>query len=477
MLVVFVASEGVPFSKSGGLADVVGALPKELKRQGVEVSVVLPKYRSTPKELDKELQLLDSFNVKVGWRQQYCGVLSAEVQGIPFYLIDNEYYFGRHELYGYGDEAERYACFCRAVLETLTTIDLRPDILHLHDWQTGVVSPLLRAHYGQVPFYQNTKTVFTIHNLKYQGIFPKTILSDLLELDLNHFKPEGLEFYDNVNFLKAGLVYSDALTTVSPTYAREIQDPFFGEKLEGVLRRRQADLTGILNGIDYHEYNPATDHHIWKQYDVDSFPKKGENKLRLQEQLNLPADAEVPLIGIVSRLVSQKGFDLVARVLDEILSLNLQMVVLGTGDSYFEDMFRIKASEYPDKLSANILFDNGLAHRIYAGADLFLMPSLFEPCGLAQMIALRYGCLPIVRETGGLNDSVKSYNSETGEGNGFSFTNYNAHDMLYTIRRALEIYQDKPLWTNICQSAMQMDFSWNQSAQKYIALYQNLMAT
>lgn len=477
MQVVFVASEGVPFSKSGGLADVVGALPKELKRQGVEVSVVLPKYRSTPKELEKTLQLLDSFSVKVGWRQQYCGVLSAKVQGVPFYLIDNEYYFGRHELYGYGDEAERYAFFCRAVLETLTTIDLRPDILHLHDWQTGVVSPLLRAHYGPVPFYQNTKTVFTIHNLKYQGIFPKTILSDLLELDWGHFRPEGLEFYDNVNFLKAGLVYSDALTTVSPTYAKEIQNPFFGEKLEGVLQERQADLVGILNGIDYHEYDPATDHRIWKQYDAGSFPSKGENKLKLQEQVNLPVDAQVPLIGVVSRLVSQKGFDLVARVLDEILNLNLQMVVLGTGDSYFEDMFRIKAAEYPEKLSASIIFDNALAHRIYAGADLFLMPSLFEPCGLAQMIALRYGCLPIVRETGGLNDSVKSYNSETGEGNGFSFSNYNAHDMLYTIRRALETYQDKPLWTKICQNAMQMDFSWNQSAQRYIDLYQKLMAT
>ena len=477
MQVVFVASEGVPFSKSGGLADVVGALPKELRGQGIDVAVVLPKYGGTPAELKDKLRLLDSFAVKVGWRQQYCGVLVAEEKGVPFYLIDNEYYFGRHELYGYGDEAERYAFFCRAALQLLMAIDLKPDILHLHDWQTGVISPLLKAHYGEVPFYQDTKTVFTIHNLKYQGIFPKTIMDDLLELSWDYFTVDGLEFHDNVSFLKAGLVYADALTTVSPTYAREIQDPFFGEKLEGVLQKRQADLVGILNGIDYDEYNPASDSHIWKHYDANSLEGKVENKLKLQAELNLPVDRKTPLIGIVSRLVSQKGFDLVARVLDDILSCDLQLVVLGTGDGYFEDMFRIKASQYPGKLSANIRFDHILAHRIYAGADLFLMPSLFEPCGLAQMIALRYGCLPIVRETGGLNDSVQSYNSETGEGNGFSFTNYNAHDMLYTVRRALTIYKDKPLWNRISKKAMLMDFSWAKSAQRYIDLYQQLMST
>jgi len=475
--VVFVASEGVPFSKSGGLADVIGALPKELHRQGIDVAVVLPKYRSTPSELCEALHLVDSFKVKVGWRQQYCGVLATNHQDVPFYLIDNEYYFGRHELYGYGDEAERYAFFCRAVLQALTAIDLKPDVLHLHDWQTGIISPLLEAHYGEVPFYADTKSVFTIHNLKYQGIFPKTILYDLLELSWDYFTVEGLEFHDHINFLKAGLVYSDFLTTVSPTYAREIQYPFYGEKLEGLLQNRQDELVGILNGIDYDEYNPMRDPHIWKYYDADSLQDKVENKLRLQAELHLPVNSEIPLIGIVSRLVSQKGFDLIAHVLDEILNCDLQMVVLGTGDGYFEDMFGIKASQYPEKLSANIRFDNTLAHRIYAGADLLLMPSMFEPCGLAQMIALRYGCLPIVRETGGLNDSVQSYNTETGVGNGFSFTNYNAHDMLYTIRRALEIYQDKPVWNRICQRAMQMDFSWTQSAKKYIDLYQRLIAT
>lgn len=476
MQIVFAASEGVPFSKSGGLADVVGTLPKELKRQGIDVAVVLPKYRTIPAQLTEGLRFVDSFEVKIGWRRQYCGILAAEQGGVPFYLIDNEYYFGRHELYGYDDEAERYAFFCRALLQALPAIDLRPSILHLHDWQTGVVNPLLKAHYGEVPFYRDTKTLFTIHNLKYQGVFPKTILGDLLELSWDYFTPEGLEFHDHVNFLKAGLVYADLLSTVSPSYAREIQNPFFGEKMEGVLRNRQADLIGILNGIDYDEYNPANDPHIWKAYDTNSLQNKVENKLKLQEELQLPVDGTIPLIGIVSRLVSQKGFDLIARVLDEILGCDVQMVVLGTGDGYFEDMFRIKASQYPKKLSANIRFDNTLAHRIYAGADLFLMPSLFEPCGLAQMIALRYGCLPIVRETGGLNDSVQSYNSETREGNGFSFTNYNAHDMLYTIRRALDIYQDRSLWTHICQSAMQMDFSWEQSAKEYVDLYQRLVS-
>jgi starch synthase len=281
MQVVFAASEGVPFSKSGGLADVIGALPKELRCQGIDVAVILPKYRGTPANLSEKLRLVDSFKVKVGWRQQYCGVLVAEEKGVPFYLIDNEYYFGRHELYGYDDEAERYAFFCRAALQALMAIDLRPDILHLHDWQTGIISTLLKAHYGEVPFYQDTKTVFTIHNLKYQGIFPKIILNDLLELGWDYFTTDGLEFYDHVSFLKAGIVYADALTTVSPTYAREIQDPFFGEKLEGILQKRQTDLVGILNGIDYDEYDPASDPHIWKHYDANSFEDKVENKLKV----------------------------------------------------------------------------------------------------------------------------------------------------------------------------------------------------
>ena len=477
MKVVFIASEGVPFSKSGGLADVVGALPKELRRQGMDVSVLLPKYGEIPEPLRERSELKSSFTTHLGWRQQYCGIEVVDYEGIPFYLMDNQHYFNRGELYGYDDDAERYVFFCRAALQALPEVELQPDVIHLHDWQTGLISVLLKAHYGQDPFYENTKTIFTIHNLKYQGIFPKTILSDMLDLGWDYFSSDGLEFYGNVNFLKAGLAYSDLLTTVSPTYAQEIQHPFFGENLHGFLQKRKEDLSGIINGIDYEEYNPDDDPHIFRSYNADSLRYKVENKLQLQKQLDLPVDGKIPMMGIISRLVSQKGLDLIGHVLDEILAQDVQLVVLGTGDQYYEDMFRAKASQHPTKLSANIRFDNTLAHRIYAGTDLFLMPSLFEPCGLSQLIALRYGSLPIVRETGGLNDTVTSYNSKTGEGNGFSFTNYNAHDMLYTISRALELYRNKPIWTRIRKNAMRMDFSWNRSAAEYIGLYQRLLDT
>ncbi|NLK09055.1 MAG: glycogen synthase GlgA [Firmicutes bacterium] len=475
MKVLFIASEGVPFFKSGGLADVVGALPKELQRQGIDVSVLLPKYAALPDAFRDELEYITSFVTRLGWRHQYSGVLKAKYQEIPFYFIDNQYYFYRDGLYGYDDDAERYAFFCRAALHALPQINLKPDIIHLHDWQTGLVSALLKGHHRHDLFYSQTKTVFTIHNLKYQGVFPKRIFTDMLDLDWSFFTTDGLEFYDNVNFLKAGLAYSDTLTTVSPTYAEEIQYPFFGENLHGFLRKRKENLFGILNGIDYEIYDPANDPHIFAHFDAHSPENKVKNKLELQKVLGLPVDDKVPMIGVISRLVSQKGLDLIGHVLDEILAESLQLVVLGTGDHYYEEMFRTKASQYPRKLSAQIRFDNRLAHRIYAASDMFLMPSLFEPCGLSQLIALRYGALPIVRETGGLNDTVLSYNSETGDGNGFSFTNYNAHDMLYTIRRALELYQDESTWAAVQENAMEMDFSWDKSAAAYIDIYRKLV--
>ena len=474
MKVVFIASEGVPFSKSGGLADVVGALPKELQRQGISVAVMLPKYGDVPEELASEVKLRTTFEVGLGWRRQYCGVEEVQYQGVQFYLLDNEYYFRRGGMYGYDDDAERYVFFCRAALQALPQVDCKPDVIHLHDWQTAIISLLLQAHYGEDPWYRDVKTVFTIHNLRYQGVFPKEILPDMLEVGWDYFTADGLEFYDNVNFLKAGVAYSDFVTTVSPTYAAEIQYPFFGEKLDGFLRERRQRLVGITNGIDYQEYNPETDPYLAKHFGPNSLRYRVENKLKLQQELGLPVDRKIPMIGLISRLVSQKGLDLVGHVLDEILQESVQLVVLGTGDQYYEDMFRIKAEQYPEKLSANICFDNPLAHRIYAGADLFLMPSLFEPCGLAQLIAMRYGCLPIVRETGGLKDTVQSYNEETKEGNGFSFTNYNAHDMLYTIRRALGFFQDKPVWTRIRRNAMLTDSSWERSAREYVKLYESL---
>lgn len=339
-----------------------------------------------------------------------------------------------------------------------------------------MVSVLLNAHYNHMPQYQKLRTLFTIHNLRYQGVFPKTILSDLLALDWSYFTIEGVEFYDKVNFMKGGLAFSNMISTVSETYVREIQQPFFGEKLDGLLRNRQEDLAGIINGIDYEVYNPKEDRNIIMNYDVNTLEGKLQNKVELQQRLNFPVK-NVPLVAVISRLVDAKGMDLLERVLDEILSVDdIQIVILGTGEERYQHLFQHGAARYSDKLSANIYFDDKLAHQIYAGADLFLMPSVYEPCGIGQLIAMRYGTIPLVRETGGLKDTVQPYNQYTGEGNGFSFTNYNAHDMMYTLRMALAIYREnKMAWINIMKNAMASDYSWQQSARKYQLLYSKLL--
>ncbi|NLK09229.1 MAG: glycogen synthase, partial [Firmicutes bacterium] len=326
-------------------------------------------------------------------------------------------------------------------------------------------------------FYAQIKTVFTIHNLRYQGVFSKSILGDILSLGWEHFNLDGIEFHDQVSFMKGGLNYSNALTAVSPTYAQEIQTAFYGAGLEGVLARRQSFLRGILNGLDYEQWNPQIDPHIPKNYTWRSIQRKEENKRQLQAELNLPQDPQIPVLGLVSRLAAQKGLDLLAHVLEEILDLNLQLIILGTGEKEYEDLFRNYSSRYPDKLSTQITFDNELAHKIYAASDLFLMPSLFEPCGLGQLIALRYGALPLVRETGGLKDTIKAYNEKTNEGNGFSFANYNAHELLFTIQRALKLYQTEKetSWKKMAVRAMRQDFSWAQSAQLYKDLYQQVL--
>jgi len=475
MKILCAASEGVPFVKTGGLADVIGSLPKELRKQGVDVRVVLPKYGDIPSRFTARMVCRKTLTVPLGWRNQYCGILELEQDGVPFYFIDNEYYFKRPGLYGFYDEAERYAFFGRAVLESLPHLDFVPQVLHCHDWHTGMIPVWLKAHYGHLSFYRQMLTVFTIHNLQYQGIFPRVILGDILGLSDDYFTIEGVEFYGQVNFMKGGLNFADLITTVSPTYAREIQYPFFGEKLDGLLKYKSGILHGILNGIDYEIYNPATDPLIFYPYDAASAGRKQENKEKLQQQLGLPICKDVPLIGIISRLVSQKGLDLVAHVLEEILAMDVQMVVLGTGEARYEELFRHMAGRYPHKLSANLFFSDELAHRIYAGSDLFLMPSLFEPCGLGQIIALRYGSLPVVRETGGLNDTVQSFNDYTGDGNGFSFTNYNAPDLLYTVRRAVGFYRRPEIWNKFRVNAMKSDFSWYKSAQKYQDLYKNII--
>ena len=471
MKVLFVAGEAVPFAKTGGLADVVGSLPKYLRKSGIDARVMIPKYSDIPDRFKEEAVTIHTMTVPVGWRNQYCGIQEINYQGVPVYFIDNEYYFKRPGLYGYYDEAERYAFFCRAVLDSLSYIDFMPQVLHCHDWHTGMVSALLRTQYRYNPVYNRLKTVFTVHNLKYQGNFSASILGDLFGLNREHFNAEGLEFYGDVSYIKAGLVYADLISTVSYNYMWEIQTPYYGEKLDGLLRRRRHELYGIVNGIDYEEYNPADDPHIFANYDVESLDKKSENKAYLQQYLGLPQRQDVPLLAIVSRLVSQKGLDLVARVLGEILDLDAQLVVLGTGEVIYENMFRNAAYWFPQKVSANIYFDNILAKKIYAGSDMLLVPSLFEPCGLAQLISMRYGSLPIVRETGGLKDTVQSFNEYTGEGNGFSFANYNAHDMLNTISRAVNFYKQQEVWQKIVRQSMTSDYSWSASAQEYAHIY------
>jgi starch synthase len=474
--VLFIVSECVPFVKSGGLADVAGSLPKELKKLGTDVRVILPKYGAISEEWKNELQKIAEFKVHVGWRNQYCGIEQLILDGVTFYFVDNEYYFKRDRLYGFFDDGERFAYFNRAVLESLAYLDFDPDILHCHDWHTGMIPFLLRAEYCYRKEYVSIKTVFTIHNLQFQGIFSKEILGDLLNLSDKYFNSDLLEFYGNVNFMKGALVASDKITTVSPTYMQEIQTDYFGEKLDGLLRKRREDLLGILNGIDEQFYHPEKDPYIFAPYHKNDISGKTKNKKHMQDLFGFRQDENTPIIAMITRLTKQKGLDLVKCVFHEIMEEKLQLIVLGTGEEEFEHFFREMAYRYPEKFKVYIGFNEKLAHQIYAGSDLFLMPSKFEPCGLGQLIAMRYGSIPIVRETGGLNDTVTSYREDNGEGNGFSFTNFNAHDMLYTIQRALRFYQDDIVWKKLVQRAMGLDYSWAQSAFKYNSLYSELIS-
>ncbi|GLB58625.1 glycogen synthase GlgA [Cytobacillus sp. NCCP-133] len=476
MKVLFAVSECVPFIKSGGLADVAGSLPKELVKQGTDVRIILPKYGTISDNFKKKMSHKCEFTVAVGWRNQYCGIEELEYQGITFYFVDNEYYFNREKLYGYFDDGERFAFFNRAVLDALQHIDFYPDVIHSHDWHTGMIPFLLRVEYRPKKGYEFIRTVFTIHNLQFQGIMPRDALGDLLGLESTHFHPDKLEFFGNINFMKGGIVAADKITTVSPTYKDEIQTEYYGERLHDLLRRRTSDLEGILNGIDEEFYNPEKDPFIFKKFSVVTLQNKKANKKQLQEKFCLPVKEDVPLIAMVTRLTKQKGLDLVKCVFRELMQDNVQVLVLGTGDPEFEQFFREMEARYPNKCKAYIGFDEGLAHEFYAGSDLFLMPSQFEPCGLGQMIAMRYGSIPIVRETGGLNDTVHSFNEYTKEGNGFSFSNFNAHDMLYTIQRSIGFYRNSEVWEQIVKNAVSMDNSWAQSAFKYNQLYAGLVS-
>ncbi|OIJ18174.1 starch synthase [Anaerobacillus alkalidiazotrophicus] len=472
MKVLFVATECTPFIKTGGLADVVGALPKELQKEGVDVRVVLPKYEKISQDFKNEMEHIYSGGAPVGWRNQFLGVEVLVKDDITYYFIDNEYYFKRVGLYGYYDDGERFAYFNRAVLEMLPQVDFQPDVIHCHDWQASLIPLFLKTHYRNNSFYQEIKTMFTVHNLKYQGIFPKEVLPELLGLGDEHMG--GVEFDGCVNYLKGALFHADVLTTVSETYANEIQDPYYGEKLDGLLRDRSNDLCGIINGLDYTEYDPMKDENLSFPY-RSSKVKKQKNKLQLQEQLGLPQSADTPMLAIVTRLVEQKGLDLVTSIFDDLMKNDVQFVILGTGDYEYEQFFRDAAYRYPEKVSTHITFNEGFARRIYAASDMFLMPSRFEPCGIGQLIALRYGSAPIVRETGGLVDTVTPFDEESLQGNGFSFSNYNAHDMLFTINRAISIYNDSSLWTALLKNMTKSDNSWNRSAKAYNQLYHNLI--
>ncbi|MFE8703294.1 glycogen synthase GlgA [Cytobacillus sp. FJAT-54145] len=476
MKVLFAVSECVPFVKSGGLADVAGSLPKDLKRLGTDVRVILPKYSSIANEFKQGMNKKLDFTVNVGWRNQYCGIEELTYEGITFYFVDNEYYFKREQLYGYYDDGERFAFFNRAVLESLRQIDFYPDVIHCHDWHTGMIPFLLRIEYQNRKGYERIKTVFTIHNLMFQGIMSKEALGDLFGLSDQYFNVDQLEFFGNLNFMKAAIVAADKITTVSPTYKNEIQTEYYGEKLDGLLKKRSDDLEGILNGIDDEFYNPENDLFLSKTYNAQQLKNKLENKLAIQRQFGLAEDENITLMVMVTRFTEQKGLDLVRHVFHEIISESVQFIVLGTGDEQYEQFFREMEFHYPKQFKAYIGFDEGLAHKIYAAGDLFLMPSKFEPCGLGQLIAMRYGAIPIVRETGGLNDTVQSYNEELGEGNGFTFSHFNAHDMLYTIRRAINIYEDKQIWNDLVKNAMGIDYSWAQSAFKYNRLYAELIS-
>ena len=473
MKVLYASSEAVPFAKTGGLGDVAGSLPQALRKKGIDARVILPLYRCIDKEYKEKMTYINHIYIDMGWRKQYCGIFSLEHDGCIFYFIDNEFYFNGDKPYDYIHlDCEKFIFFSKAILSVLPTIGFRPDVINCNDWQTGAV-PVFLDTFQDNPFYRGIKTVMTIHNLKFQGRWDLQKIKDFMGIDDYYFTEDKLEYYKDGNLLKGGLVYADKISTVSQSYAQEIKTPGYGEGMDGLLSARTHDVWGIVNGISYTEWDPRTDKMIFENYNLRNvFSKKKINKTELQKMLNLPVDENVMMIGIVSRLTDQKGFNLIAEAIEQLLEGNIQLVILGTGDEAYENLFRHYAWKYPDKVSANIYFSNDLSHKIYASCDAFLMPSAFEPCGLSQLISMRYGTVPIVRETGGLRDTVTPYNEYTGEGLGFSFDNFNSSDMLHVINYAKDVYYNKPeAWKGLVRSCMKKDYSWQISADKYIQLY------
>ena len=473
--VVFASSEAAPFVKTGGLGDVAGSLPAALQKAGADVIVMVPLYGTIPERYKQQMEHMTDFYVSLGWRNEYCGLERLEHNGVTYVFIDNKRYFDRDYPYGFFDDGERFAFFSKAICESLQHLPegFAPDILHCNDWHTALAPVFLREFYQGLPLYENVKTIFSIHNIAFQGQFSATVLEDVC--GLAHIPAAAFQLTcgpDAINFMQGALNYCDAITTVSPTYAGEIQTPAFGEGLDGVLRRRRESLQGIVNGIDVDHFNPATDPAIAQNFDIADRTGKAVCKARLQEELGLTVRDDQPLMTMVTRLTRQKGMDLVTYALDRILSGGVQVAVLGTGDPEYENALRYFASKYPGQMAARIQFDPALSQRMYAGSDLFLMPSLFEPCGLSQMIAMRYGTLPVVRETGGLKDTVVPYNYVSGEGTGFSFANFNGEEMGDAVFRGARLFwDDREAWDRLVTQAMASDFSWTASAAKYMDLY------
>lgn len=472
MKVLYVASEANPWMASGGLGDVAGSLPIALRKRLIGCRVVMPLYDSIKPELKEKMKFITSISVPVSWRRQYCGIFEAKLNGVVFYFLDNQYYFKRDGIYGHFDDAERFAFFARAVLEIIPAIGWKPDIIHCNDWQSALTPLYYSCYYATRMGYENIKTVFTIHNIQYQGKYGNELLQDVLGIAPEHY--DLIQYDGLVNFMKAGIGCSNKVTTVSPTYAKEILDPWYSHGLDPILNQRSWKLCGILNGIDTDSYNPEADASLWKNYNADDFSAKAENKAELQKMMGLAVKPETPLVGIVTRLVGHKGVDLMKEVLEKSLwERDIQYVVLGSGEWQYESYFRGLHDKYPDKVGLRLGFVPDLARKIYAGADMFLMPSKSEPCGLSQMVALRYGTIPIVRETGGLKDSITD--SGDGEGNGFTFKTYDAYDMLGAIYRAVDAYNSKDYWKKLVERALRCDMSWGKSANEYIKMYKSLL--
>ncbi len=469
--VLIVATEVSPYAKSGGLGDVIGSLPTALRERDVDVRVVFPRYKNLNLTTVEKLNYMGETTIKLGWRNQSCSIYEFH-NTVPTYVIQNDYYFNRDGLYGYGDDFERFAFFTKASIEMLSVIDFQPDIINFNDWQTGLGPIYLKDYYSKFLYYSDIKSVFTIHNIQYQGVFGSYVLENV-GLNDGYNSVDKLEFHSNINFMKGGIVYADAVSTVSDTYAKEIQTGRYGYGLDKLLCANQHKIFGIVNGIDVVANNPNNDKSIFKNFNIKTLDIKKENKANLQKELNLPILENTPIVSIISRLVDQKGFDLILGAIDEILKKDVQLVLLGTGDGRYEHAFKGIEARYPKKVSANIFFSDELARKIYASSDLFLMPSLFEPCGLGQIFAMMYGTVPIVRNTGGLSDTVTHYNKDTKVGDGFVFNDYDVNGLLWAVSEALKCYHSDD-FINVIKNAMSNDFSWKASADKYIEMYKKI---